>query len=67
MSFRTVCKLDEIPAGEGKIVAVGRRIIALFRPVLPPLLPIIVEHAGAPIERSRDGDATVFVDIRRSA
>ena len=31
MSFRTVCKLDDIPAGEGKIVAVGRRIIALFR------------------------------------
>ena len=29
--FRTVCKLDEIPDGEGKTVSVGDKLIAVFR------------------------------------
>lgn len=29
--FRTVCRVDEVPAGEGKTVAVGNKLIALFR------------------------------------
>ena len=30
-SFRTVCKVHDVPAGEGKVVVVGRKILALFR------------------------------------
>ena len=29
--FKTVCKVHEVPAGEGKVVALGRRVIAVFR------------------------------------
>jgi nitrite reductase (NADH) small subunit/3-phenylpropionate/trans-cinnamate dioxygenase ferredoxin subunit len=29
--FRTVCKVDDLPEGEGKTVVVGDKIIALFR------------------------------------
>src|SRR5581483_776670 len=29
--FRTVCKLHEIPENEGKTVAVGEKLIAVFR------------------------------------
>ncbi len=30
-TFRTVCKVHDVPQGEGKVLAVGRRIIAVFR------------------------------------
>ncbi len=29
--FHTVCRLDEVKAGEGKTVVVGQKLIALFR------------------------------------
>ena len=29
--FQTVCKVQDLPDGEGKVVAVGRKIIAVFR------------------------------------
>jgi nitrite reductase (NADH) small subunit/3-phenylpropionate/trans-cinnamate dioxygenase ferredoxin subunit len=29
--FQTVCKVEDVPQGEGKVIALGRRIIALFR------------------------------------
>jgi nitrite reductase (NADH) small subunit/3-phenylpropionate/trans-cinnamate dioxygenase ferredoxin subunit len=29
--FRTVCKVGDIPAGEGKTVVVGEKLVALFR------------------------------------
>jgi NAD(P)H-dependent nitrite reductase small subunit len=29
--FHTVCKVTELPAGEGKTVVVGEKIIAVFR------------------------------------
>src|SRR4051812_19460147 len=29
--FRTVCKVQEVPDGEGKTVAVGKKLIAVFR------------------------------------
>jgi nitrite reductase (NADH) small subunit/3-phenylpropionate/trans-cinnamate dioxygenase ferredoxin subunit len=29
--FQTVCKVQDIPQGEGKVVAMGRKIIAVFR------------------------------------
>jgi nitrite reductase (NADH) small subunit/3-phenylpropionate/trans-cinnamate dioxygenase ferredoxin subunit len=30
-AFQTVCKLHEIPEDEGKVVSVGRKVIAVFR------------------------------------
>jgi nitrite reductase (NADH) small subunit/3-phenylpropionate/trans-cinnamate dioxygenase ferredoxin subunit len=29
--FRTVCKVQEIPEGEGKTIAAGEKLIAVFR------------------------------------
>jgi nitrite reductase (NADH) small subunit len=29
--FQTVCKVQDVPEGEGKTVAVGRKLIAVFR------------------------------------
>jgi nitrite reductase (NADH) small subunit len=29
--FQTVCKVQDVPQDEGKVVALGRRIIAVFR------------------------------------
>jgi len=29
--FRTVCRVDEVPEGEGKTVTVGGKLIALFK------------------------------------
>jgi nitrite reductase (NADH) small subunit/3-phenylpropionate/trans-cinnamate dioxygenase ferredoxin subunit len=30
-AFRTVCKVQDVPHGEGKVIVLGRRIIAVFR------------------------------------
>ncbi|MCI0638897.1 MAG: nitrite reductase small subunit NirD [Gemmataceae bacterium] len=29
--FRTVCKVSEVPEGEGKTISLGNKLIALFR------------------------------------
>ncbi len=29
--FQTVCKVQDVPEGEGKVVPVGRKILAIFR------------------------------------
>jgi nitrite reductase (NADH) small subunit len=29
--FQTVCKIHDLPEGEGKVVALGRKVIAIFR------------------------------------
>ena len=30
-SFRSVCKVQDVPPGEGKVVALGGKIVAVFR------------------------------------
>lgn len=56
--FRTVCKVHEVPEGEGKAVAVGNKVIAVFRNgeqfyAIDDVCP----HMGAPLSNGHvEGD-----------
>lgn len=58
--FRTVCKVSEVPAAEGKTIPIGNKIIAVFRQANEFFaIDDVCPHMGAPLSGGHVEDGIV--------